>query len=334
VCTNYTGDDPQAYMQSVTVELAASYCSCKDPPKGLVHQFAGVQFTEMGASELCMEFTVYSGNPNTTAQDIVNTLEDNPPPGFTVQTKRIEVMELCADAEKGCNLDDNDGNGGSLVYVVIGVACSVLLFLLGIAWYVIHKQIRRQWSTRTGNMVRAGDHETLVIRSTWLQGENENVSTFKSHADATGLHNSAPSRDGVITMPFDQEGKTSAVYLNNLVEIHIPPRGRGSYSIPASASFDSSKSLPPRVSSLAVLADTAALKNNDNVVANHDDHLGPAPAIKWSSDENREKSDDVDVGSSISVATSADLHNSMPDLPGSLAQMDDPIFSSSSSSEN
>jgi hypothetical protein len=324
-------------MQSVTVELAASYCSCKNPPKGLVHQFAGVQFTEMGASELCMEFTVYSGNPNTTAQDIVNTLEDNPPPGFTVQTKRIEVMELCIDAKNGCNLDDSDGDGGSPLYIVIGVACFVFLFLLGMAWYLIHKQIRRQWSTRTGNIV-ADDHDTLVIRSTWLQGENENVSTFKSHADATGLQNSASSRDDVITTRLDQEGKPSAVYFNDLVEISIPPRGRGSYSTPVgrkvSASYNSSKCLPPMVTSLTGLADTTALKSNDIVVAYHNDHLGPAPAIEWTSDEDREQVGDADVGSSASVATSADVHSISSYLPGSLAEIDDLSFSSSSSSEN
>jgi hypothetical protein len=232
---------------------------------------------EMGASELCMEFTIYSGSSNTTAQDIVHTLKTDPPPGFTVQTNRINDMELCADAEKGCNLDDSDGDGDSLLYIVIGVACFVILFLLGIAWYVIHKQVRRQWSTRTGDMV-AGD--TLTIRSTWLQGENENMSTFKSRADATGLQNSASSRDDVITPPFGQEEKTGAVSSNDLVEINIHPRGRGS------------------------------------------------------SDEDREKIGAAVVGSSASVATCADSHNSSPDLPGSLAQIDDMSFSSSSSSEN
>jgi hypothetical protein len=333
ICTSYTGDDPQAYMQSVKEEMAASFCGCTDPPNRLLRQFGGVQYMEMGASELCMEFTIYSGSPNTTAQDIVRTLETDPPPGFTVQTNRINDMELCTDAEKGCNLDDSDGDGdgGSLLYIVIGVASFVIVFLVGIAWYVIHKQVRRQWSTRTGDMV-AGD--ALTIRSTWLQGENENVSTFKSRADATGLQNSASSRDDVITPPFDQEGKTSAVSSNDLVEINIPPRGRGSYITSmgrrARASHNPSTFLPPMVTSSTGRADRTGLHNNDNVVVYHDDHLGPTPAIEWTSDENQEKVGAAAVASSASVAASADSHNSSPALPG-LAELDNLSFSSSSS---
>jgi hypothetical protein len=280
ICTNYTGDDPRGYMQDVKVELAASYCSCKEPPKWLVHQFGGVQFVERGASELCMEFTIYSGNPNTTAKDIVRTLETNPPPGFTVQTKRKDDMELCADADRGCILDDGDDD--SLLYIVIGVSCVVLMLLLGIAWYVIHKRIRRQWSTRRDNMV-AGD--TLTIKSTWLQGENENVSTFKSCTDTTGLQNN----DNVAVCHDDHLGPAPAIErtsggdreklraaavgrsasadshnsspalpglaasFNGLVEINIPPRGRGSYITPmgriAKASRNASMFLPPMMAS-------------------------------------------------------------------------------------
>jgi hypothetical protein len=167
ICTDYTGDNPLAYMQSVEVELAASYCSCKDPPNRLVSRFGGVQFVEMSASELCMEFTIYSGNPATPAQDILATLETNPPPGFTVQEVRIEDLELCIDAEKGCNLEAQDDD--SLRIIVIGVACFVILFLLCAAWCCVRKRRLKQWNTRKGNLQAGGIKMNSIQGMSWPQ---------------------------------------------------------------------------------------------------------------------------------------------------------------------
>jgi hypothetical protein len=175
ICSNYTGDDALAYMQSVEVELAASYCSCKDPPNSLVSQFGGVQFVEMGDSELCMEFTIYSGNPATSAQEILATLETDPPPGFTVQSDRIEDLELCVDAEKGCNLEPDDDDiflfidGDNLQIIVIGTACFGILLLLCAAWCCIRKRLRNRWNTRKGNLQAGGMEMTNIQGSAWPQ---------------------------------------------------------------------------------------------------------------------------------------------------------------------
>jgi hypothetical protein len=91
-----------------------------------------------------MEFTIYSGNPNATAADIAQGLEDAPPASFTVQTNRLGDFEQCDDDVNGCN-SGGSGSDDSLLFIIIGVAAFCVLLLLGIAWFYLHQQVHKQY---------------------------------------------------------------------------------------------------------------------------------------------------------------------------------------------
>jgi hypothetical protein len=145
VCTDsYSGDGPDTFMESVIPLLAGVACGCANPPQALLDQFGAVQYQVQDDKSLCMEFTIYSGNPNITAADIVQDLEDTPPDTFIVQTNRLTDFEPCDDEVDGCN---SGGSGGddSLLFIIIGVAAFCLILLLGTVWYCLHKRVDRQF---------------------------------------------------------------------------------------------------------------------------------------------------------------------------------------------
>jgi hypothetical protein len=155
VCTNYTGDNPQVFMDALVPKLAASSCSCNNPSKALKNQFAGVQYAETSEVDakarpvFCMEYTIYSGNPEMSPDDIINRISDNPPPGFDVTTDRPPELEFCTDV-RGCDYDEDDS---SLFWIVIGCGCFLLLLLLLIAWYFIHQRLGKQFKLNSDKNV-------------------------------------------------------------------------------------------------------------------------------------------------------------------------------------
>jgi hypothetical protein len=142
VCVDdYDGSDIESYMEDVIVELAAAYCDCKAPSQALIDMFGAVQALDEDKS-LCMEFTVYSGNPNATAPDIVKDIKNNPPPSFTVHTNRLREFDPCEDQVDGC-ISSSDSD--SVLGIIIGVVCVIVFLGAGIAWYCIHKRVDKQF---------------------------------------------------------------------------------------------------------------------------------------------------------------------------------------------
>jgi hypothetical protein len=142
VCDSaYDGSDAQSYIESVLVDLASAYCGCKNPSESLLGVFGPVQYVQR-ENELCIEFTLYSGNPNATAADIAKTLKKKPPTTFTVTTNRLTEFEPCDDEVNGCITSDDDG---SLLWIIIGAASFCLILILAIAWYCIHKHVDKQY---------------------------------------------------------------------------------------------------------------------------------------------------------------------------------------------
>jgi hypothetical protein len=142
VCVDdYDGSDIESYMNDVITELAAAFCDCKAPSQALIDVFGPVQALDEDKS-LCMEFTVYSGNPNATAPDIVKDIKNNPPPSFTVHTNRLRDFDPCEDQLNGC-ISSSDSD--SVLGIIIGVVCVIVVLGAGIAWYCIHKRVDRQF---------------------------------------------------------------------------------------------------------------------------------------------------------------------------------------------
>jgi hypothetical protein len=179
VCTDsYSGGDADEFTEGVIPILAGAACDCANPQQALLDQFGAVQHNEQDDGSLCMEFTIYSGNPNATASDIAQLLETDPPAAFNVQTNRLIDFEPCEDEKKGCADGSPDSSDDSLVFVIIGVAACCLVLLLGIVWYFVHKRVDRQFTlqnevTTTVNeivvhkmqadMADAGDSKSPVI---------------------------------------------------------------------------------------------------------------------------------------------------------------------------
>jgi hypothetical protein len=105
-----------------------------------------VQYVIQNDGELCIELTVYSGNPNASAADIVKTLKNKPPSTFTMQTNRLKDFAPCEDEANGCI---EDSSGDSLLWIIIGVAAFCLLLLLAIVWYCLHKRVGKQYKPET-----------------------------------------------------------------------------------------------------------------------------------------------------------------------------------------
>jgi hypothetical protein len=109
-----------------------------------------VQYQVLDDKSLCIEFTIYSGNPNITAAVIVGALEDDPPTDLVVRTKRPkEFLSACEDDEKGCIDADVDSDGNSMVFIIIGAAVACVLLAFGIVWYCLHKRVNRQFQAQT-----------------------------------------------------------------------------------------------------------------------------------------------------------------------------------------
>jgi hypothetical protein len=162
VCTDsYSGGDPDAFMKGVIPILAAAACGCANPPQALLDQFGAVQYQVQDDKSLCIEFTIYSGNPNITAADIVQELEDTPPDTFTVHTNRLTDFDPCDDEVDGCN---SEGSGGddSLLFIIIGVGAFCFLLLLGVVWYCIHKRVDRQYTLQ--NRVAAEERDVVTVQ--------------------------------------------------------------------------------------------------------------------------------------------------------------------------
>jgi hypothetical protein len=163
VCTDsYPGDNPDTFMESVIPLLAGASCGCANPQQALLDQFGAVQHQVQEDGSLCIEFTIYSGNPNITAADIVEILEDTPPDTFIVQTNRLADFEPCDDEVDGCN---SEGSGGddSLLFILIGVGAFSFLLLLGIAWFCLHKRVDRQFQLQ--NEVTTIVNEAVVHKT-------------------------------------------------------------------------------------------------------------------------------------------------------------------------
>jgi hypothetical protein len=162
VCTDsYTSNDPESFMEGVIPLLAAAACSCANPPQALLDQFGAVQHQVQDDNSMCMEFTIYSGNPNISASDIVEILEDAPPDTFVVNTNRLADFEPCDDEVDGCN---SVGSGGddSLVPIIIGVSAFCVVLTLGIVWYCLHKRVNQQFQAR-GNQVAVDAQEDVTV---------------------------------------------------------------------------------------------------------------------------------------------------------------------------
>jgi hypothetical protein len=162
VCTDsYTSDDPESFMEGVIPLLAAAACGCANPPQALLDQFGAVQHQVQDDKSMCMEFTIYSGNPNATASDIVDILEDAPPDTFIVKSNRLADFEPCDDEVDGCN---SVGSGGddSLVPIIIGVSAFCVVLTLGIVWYCLHKRVNQQFQAR-GNQVAVDAQEDVTV---------------------------------------------------------------------------------------------------------------------------------------------------------------------------
>jgi hypothetical protein len=144
VCDDaYDGSDIESYTDGVVLELVAAYCNCTDPPQDVVDLFGAVQSKEQDEG-LCMEFTIYSGNPNATATDIVVTLEDDPPKTFTVNTKRLPDFDPCVNKVDGC-IAGSSSDSDSVLWIIIGVVGVIVFLGLGIAWYCVHKRVDKQF---------------------------------------------------------------------------------------------------------------------------------------------------------------------------------------------
>jgi hypothetical protein len=203
---------------------------------------AGTDPLSFNLEDMVGALTVTLNNENSTIARQFNVTSDS--------VTSISIGKLCADGtvddgEGSCddaggqvNSTSDDGLLGMGQIVIIAIIAAVSLLIVVVVLLACLRQKRRRTS-------------------------HTNVSTFKIHADATGLQNSASCRDDVITPPFDQEGKTGDAPLNDLVEIDIPPRGRGSYITPMGrregTSNNSSELLPPMEISPTDLADTTAL---------------------------------------------------------------------------
>jgi hypothetical protein len=215
VCTDsYSGDDPDKFMESVIPLLAGVACGCGNPPQALLDMFGAVQHQVQDDGSLCMEFTIYSGNPNITAADIVQELEDTPPDTFTVQTNRIADFEPCDDEVDGCN---SGGSGGddSLLFIIIGVAAFCFLLLLGIVWYCLHKRVGQQFmlqneATTAANevvvhkvqadMADAGDSKSIDNEITPAPAKQDRLPTVLPDLDdLNDIHVPATSAPGFVT---------------------------------------------------------------------------------------------------------------------------------------
>jgi hypothetical protein len=208
VCTDsYSGDDPDTYMESVVPLLAGVGCGCGNPPQALLDQFGAVQYQVQDDGSLCMEFTIYSGNPNATAANIVQDLKDTPPDTFIVQTNRLADLEPCDDEVDGCNSGGDDGND-SLLFVIIGVAAFCLLLVLGIVWYCLHKRVDRQFHLQNevttivndvvvhkiqADMANAGDIKMIDNNLEPATANQERLSHFQSSSNNINVPTAAAS---------------------------------------------------------------------------------------------------------------------------------------------
>jgi hypothetical protein len=215
VCTDsYSGSDPDVFMKGVIPILAAAACGCANPPQALLDQFGAVQYQVQDDTSLCIEFTIYSGNPNATVSDITKSLATDPPATFNVQTKRLTDFEPCDDEVKGCN---SGGSGGddSLLFIIIGVAAFCLLLVLGIVWYCLHKRVNQQFMLQ--NEVTTTANEVVVHK---MQADM---------ADETKIDIKSIDRE-TKTAPVDQERLSK--FLNDL---NVPIAAATAFTKPVNA---------------------------------------------------------------------------------------------------
>jgi hypothetical protein len=145
--------------------LAGVACGCGNPPQALLDQFGAVQYQVQDDKSLCMEFTIYSGNPNATAADIVGALEDDPPTDLVVRTKRPKkFLSACKDDDNGCIGADVDSDGNSMIFIIIGAAAACVLLALGIVWFfIIHKRVDQRFRARTRVTADADEAVTVHV---------------------------------------------------------------------------------------------------------------------------------------------------------------------------
>jgi hypothetical protein len=161
----FDDNDADAYLQSIIPLLAAAYCGCSNPPQALLNQFGAVQFQVQADGSLTMEFTIYSGNPDASAADIVGALEDDPPKDLVVRTKRPkEFLSACEDDENGCIDADVDSDGNSMVFTIIGAAVACVLLAFGIVWYCLHKRVNQQFTAQTRVTADADEAVTVHVK--------------------------------------------------------------------------------------------------------------------------------------------------------------------------
>jgi hypothetical protein len=231
VCTDsHSGDDPNTFMESVIPSLAGAFCGCANPPQALLDLFGAVQYQVQDDGSLCMEFTIYSGNPNATAADIVRELEDAPPATFSVQTTRPQNLKACKNEVDGCNAEGSGDN--SLLLTLIGVSVAFALLLLGIAWHCIHKRVGEQYKYQ--NEVSTTVNEVVVEK---LQADMAAPAATEHDSKSIGneLRNSAP---------VYEERLSGLRFSNNI-------------NVPTAAA-----STGPRYSAFTKSVDTAALEDD------------------------------------------------------------------------
>jgi hypothetical protein len=202
VCDNaYDGSDPEAYTDGVILKLAAAFCDCNTPRQTLVNVFGAVQH-KVQDEALCMEFTIYSGNPNASATDIVKDLQDKPPKNFIVVESRPAALKECTDEVNGCNKSSSDN---TLLWILIGAGSFCFLFILLIVWYHLHKRVAKQFKTQDSE--EGGVKKDATDTKEPTETVTVHTDTKEAHAHTPYVPSGGDDSDGVteITVPVDDK---------------------------------------------------------------------------------------------------------------------------------
>jgi hypothetical protein len=160
----FDGNDPDAYLQSIIPLLAAAYCGCSNPPQALLNQFGAVQLQVQADGSLTVEFTIYSGNLDATAADIVGVLKDDPPTDLVVRTKRPKSSSLHARTMRMAALTSTStvtatqwSSPSSAPLPRASSSHSAAAFV----WYCLNKRVNQQFQAR-GNQVAVDAQEDVT----------------------------------------------------------------------------------------------------------------------------------------------------------------------------
>jgi hypothetical protein len=207
VCTDsYDGSDAKTYTEGVIPSLAAASCICAKPSAALTGQFGAVQHQKQNDGSFCMEFTVYGGNPNATVKSIVDILVDDPPGTFTVTPNRPSELPECVDKANGC-LEEEVSSDDSLMFILIGVGCFIVLLILAIVWYFVHKRLNTQFQLHDKAETEAVA-EDVVVHGLVTDGAGATNAADKISDDELAPPSNLERR---VTLTHDLEGNENFV---------------------------------------------------------------------------------------------------------------------------